>query len=281
MAYKLFYITHSVIFRNKIEEFIMNYRTMLLATAAALFSTQAMAADLTNPFFTPGQGQITSDTNVGYYRVKAKHDGGVAEGYYAAETLEYGITDKFSINGTIANMFDTQGAYNNDHNFAYQIGAKYNTNCDKVLFQVAANYMTFEPQSFYGNEASNKWYKRLDGEVKLGYDLGNGLTPYASYNISGNIDDSNRDLDQSVKAGIHKYAGKYALDLGLRYNFSTDGGHSLYNGSYNDLWAEAAADYYVKENIAVGIYGSYRIDGSYDKDLDYAYTAGAHVKVLF
>lgn len=107
MAYKLFYITHSVIFRNKIEEFIMNYRTMLLATAAALFSSQAMAADLTNPFFTPGQGQITSDTNVGYYRVKAKHDGGVAEGYYAAETLEYGITDKFSINGTIANMFDT------------------------------------------------------------------------------------------------------------------------------------------------------------------------------
>lgn len=153
----------------------MNYRTMLLATAAALFSSQAMAADLTNPFFTPGQGQITSDTNVGYYRIKAKHDGGVAEGYYAAETLEYGITDKFSINGTIANMFDTQGAYNNDHNFAYQIGAKYNTNCDKVLFQVAANYMTFEPQSFYGNEASNKWYKRLDGEVKLGYDLGNGL----------------------------------------------------------------------------------------------------------
>lgn len=96
--------------------------------------------------------------------------------------------------------------------------------------------------------------------------------------IFRNIDDSNRDLDQSVKAGIHKYAGKYALDLGLRYNFSTDGGHSLYNGSYNDLWAEAAADYYVKENIAVGIYGSYRIDGSYDKDLDYAYTAGAHVK---
>lgn len=84
----------------------MNYRTMLLATAAALFSSQAMAADLTNPFFTPGQGQITSDTNVGYYRVKAKHDGGVAEGYYAAETLEYGITDKFSINGTIANMFE-------------------------------------------------------------------------------------------------------------------------------------------------------------------------------
>ena len=260
----------------------MNYRTILMATAAVLLSSQAMAADLTNPFFTPNKGQITSDTSVGYYRLTTKHDQGSLEGYYAAEALEYGVTDKFSINGSIANMFDTQGEYNNDHNFAYQIGAKYNTNCDKVLFQVAANYMTYEPQSFYGREESNKWYKRLEGEIKLGYDMGNGLTPYASYLISGNIDDANRDLDQSVKVGAHKYFGKYALDLGLRYNFSTDDGNSgMYEGNYNDLWVEAAADYYVKENIAVGLYGGYRIDGTQDKNIDYAYTAGAHVKVLF
>lgn len=259
----------------------MNYRTMLLTTAAVLFASQAMAADLTNPFYTAGKGQITSDTDIDYYRVKAKHDAGVAEGYLASETLEYGVTDKFSINGTLANMFDTQGEYNNDHNFAYQIGAKYNTECDKVLFQVAANYMTFEPQSFYGKEYSNKWYKELSAAVRLGYDMGNGVTPYAEYNVAGNIDESDRDLDQSVKLGVHKYTGKYAFDLGLRYNFSTDGGNNYYGGSYNDLWAEAGADYYVKENIAVGVYGGYRIDGSYDKYVDYAYTAGAHVKVLF
>ena len=253
----------------------MNYRTMLLATAAVLFSSQAMAADITNPFFTPNKGQIVSDTNVGYYRAKGKHDQGVAEGYYAAETLEYGITDKFSINGTIANMFDTQGEYNNDHNFAYRIGAKYNTNCDKVLFQVAANYMTYEPQSWYGSEAPNHWYKRLDGEIKLGYDMGNGLTPYASYIISGNIDDGDRDLDQSVKIGAHKYFGKYALDLAARYDYSTDG------KNVNQWWVEAAADYYIKENIAVGIYGDYFIDGTGSQDIDYDYSAGAHLKVLF
>ena len=186
----------------------MNYRTMLLATAAVLFGTQAMAADLTNPFFTPNKGQITSDTNVGYYRFKATHDMGVEEGYYAAETMEYGITDKFSINGTIVNMFDTQGEYNNDHNFAYNIGVKYNTNCDKVLLQVAANYSTYEPQSWYGRGASNTWEKRLDGEIKLGYDMGNGLTPYASYALGSDIDTGDRDLDQSFKVGVHKYFGK-------------------------------------------------------------------------
>ena len=253
----------------------MNYRTMLLATAAVLFGTQAMAADLTNPFFTPNKGQITSDTNVGYYRFKAKHDKGVEEGYYAAETLEYGITDKFSINGTIANMFDTQGEYNNDHNFAYNIGVKYNTNCDKVLLQVAANYSTYEPQSWYGKGASNTWEKRLDGEIKLGYDMGDGLTPYASYALGSDIDTGDRDLDQSFKVGVHKYFGKYALDLGVRYDFETEDTNS------NTWWAEAAADYYIKDNIALGIYGSYYLDGTGSHDTDYDYNAGAHLKVLF
>ena len=253
----------------------MNYRTMLLATAAVLFSSQAMAADITNPFYTPNKGQIVSDTNVGYYRTKAKHDGGVAEGYYAAETLEYGITDKFSINGTIANMFDTQGKYNNDHNFAYRIGAKYNTNCDKILLQVAANYMTLEPQSWYGNQATNKWSKALDAEIKLGYDMGNGLTPYASYALGSEIDTGDRYLIQSFKVGAHKYFGKYALDLAARYDYSTDG------KNINQWWVEAAADYYIKENIAVGIYGDYFIDGTGSQDIDYDYSAGAHLKVLF
>lgn len=253
----------------------MNYRTMLLATAAVLFSSQAMAADITNPFYTPNKGQIVSDTNVGYYRTKAKHDGGVAEGYYAAETLEYGITDKFSVNGTIANMFDTQGKYNNDHNFAYRIGAKYNTNCDKILLQVAANYTTLEPQSWYGNQATNKWSKALDAEIKLGYDMGNGLTPYASYALGSEIDTGDRYLIQSFKVGAHKYFGKYALDLAARYDYSTDG------KNINQWWVEAAADYYIKENIAVGIYGDYFIDGTGSQDIDYDYSAGAHLKVLF
>ncbi len=253
----------------------MNYRTMLLATATVLLSSQAMAADITNPFFTPNEGQIVSDTNVGYYRTKAKHNGGVDESYYAAETLEYGITDKFSINGTIVNMFDTQGEYNNDHNFAYSIGAKYNTNCDKVLLQVAANYTTFEPQSWYGKPDSNKWSKALDAEIKLGYDMGNGLTPYASYALGSDIDTSDRYLTQSFKIGAHKYFGKYALDLAARYDYSTHG------KNVNQWWVEASADYYIKENIAVGIYGDYFIDGTESQDIDYDYSAGVHLKVLF
>ena len=253
----------------------MNYKTMLLTTAAVLFSSQAMAVDLTNPFYVPREGDLVSTTNAGYYRSKAKHHAGVEEGYYVAETLEYGLTDNFSINGTLANMFDTQRAYNNDHNFSYQLGAKYNTKSDNVLLQASVNYTTFDPQSFYGNRVTNRWYKRLDGEIKLGYDMGNSLTPYASYGFGSEVDTGDRELTQSLKAGVHHYSGKYALDLGVRYDFVTDG----QNG--NTWWADAAVDYYLQDNIAVGVYGSYFLDGTGSKYVDYDYDAGLRLKVLF
>lgn len=252
----------------------MNYKTILMASAAVLFTTQAMAEDITNPFFTPAKGQFTSDTSIEYAREKMDSND-VMEDTSVAETLEYGITDEISVNATIANFFDTEGDYNNDHNFVYQLGAKYTTQYNNIWMQAAVNYLTYEPQSWLGRSATNDWYKELGGEVKVGYELCNGLTPYMSYTISGNIDDSNRELDQSVKAAVYKNFGKYALDLGLRYNFNTDGKNT------NDLWAEAKADYYLTDNLALGVFGAYQLDGTDTKDVDYNYTAGAHVKVLF
>lgn len=252
----------------------MNYKTILMASAAVLFTTQAMAEDITNPFFTPAKGQFTSDTSVGYFREKFDNNA-VDEAYYAIETLEYGITDEISVNASIANIFDTDGAYNNDHNFAYMIGAKYTTMYNRLWLQAAADYLTFDNQDFYGSNAEGTWYKELGAEVKVGYELCNGLTPYASYSIRGNIDDGDRDLDQSVKAAVYKNFGKYALDLGLRYNFNTEGKNT------NDLWAEARADYYLTDNVALGVFGTYQLDGTGTGDIDYNYTAGAHIKVLF
>lgn len=252
----------------------MNYKTMLLATAAVLFTSQAMAADLTNPFYTPDKGQITSETKAGYYRAKGDSKW-VEEGYYASETLEYGITDNFSINGTIANMFDTQGEYNNDHNFEYNIGFKYNVKSDKVLFQAAINYDTYQPQSWYGKPDSNKWSKELYGGIKLGYDMEDGWTPYVGYALGSEIDTGERELGQSFKAGVHKYSGKYAVDAALRYDYETHGKNT------NETWVEASVDYYLKDNVALGVYGEYFIDGTGSSDVDYDYDAGIRLKVLF
>ena len=261
----------------------MNYRTILLASAAVMFAGSAMAADLTNPFYLPGQGEVTSDTAVAYNRAKMKHDIPTSKQTVVGEQVMYGVTDNFAVQGTIANSFDTDKEYNNDHNFSYDVGALYNMRSGDVLGQVSASYMTWNPKDFYGKrnakaamgDKSDRWQKILNGEVKIGYDMGDGLVPYASYSLTGNIDSANRYLDQSVKAGVHKYANAWAVDAGIRYDFNTDGKNT------NQWYAEAEADYYLKNNIALGVFGDYFLAGSGSDDIDYDYTAGAHVKVLF
>ena len=95
----------------------MKFRTILLASAAVMFAGSAAAADLTNPFYLPGQGEFTSDTSVNYSRNKFKHGWGVDEQWSATEEVQYGVTDNFAVKAAINNEFDTQGEYNNDHNF--------------------------------------------------------------------------------------------------------------------------------------------------------------------
>jgi len=298
----------------------MSYQTLLMASAAVLFSTQAMAQDLTGAFSAPGKGQITSETKLGMTRETLKHfviyypDGKYAiDGAYATETVEYGITDKLSINGSITNVFDKDKAfdpyygtnssvdgkgpysYNNDHNFMYNLGAKYNTRFDDVLFQVAGAYTTYNPKDFWGkHNTDDHWQKNLGLDLKAGLDLGNGITPYIVYHIDSDIDTAHRELTQSVSIGIHKYTGKWALDGAIRYEWTKNHSEIDMDGdpyskkNKTETWFDGAVDYYLKDNIALGLYGSYLID-AHDRANDYngkdhinsSYELGLRVKVLF
>ena len=285
----------------------MNYKTLLMASAAVLFSSQAMAQDLTGAFSVPGKGQIMSETSMAMSRAKTKFNVSASlpgatipiysaqrtdDGLTAGELIEYGITDKFSVNAGIVNVFDTgrDQDYNNDHNFEYQVGAKYNTRFDDVLFQVAGHYNTWNPKDFYGHNTDMRWQKSLGLDLKAGLDLGNGITPYIVYSIDSAIDTAHRPLTQSVSAGIHKYTGKWALDGAIRYEW--DKNSKDYTGkNRTETWFDGAADYYLKDNIAIGVYGSYLID-AHDSTMSYGfiseryhtnfdYSVGLRVKVLF
>jgi len=284
------------------KEFIMNYKTLLMASAAVLFSTQAMAQDLTGAFSVPGKGQIMSDTSIELGRTKANLKGLISRSVaydtlVASEVLEYGITDNLSINGGIANKFDFDkkfdADFNNDHNFAYTLGAKYNMHFDDLVFQIAPSYSTYDPKSWYGHRwnqdkkdvyGSDRWQKNLGIDLKAGLDLGNGLTPYIVYHIDSDIDTNHREIDQSVKFGLHKYAGKWALDGAIRYDWTKND-----NDPKNDTetWFDAEADYYLKDNVALGLYGSYLIDAHDQKGDDVklhvkdGHEIGLRVKVLF
>lgn len=272
----------------------MNYRTILLASAAVMFATAASAKDITNPFYLPEQGKVLSDTSIETSRTNLKHYGNVDKSLYANEEITYGLSDNLAVFGSIGNEFDgkkfSNGEYNNDHNFDYTVGAKYNMQAGNWLAQVGAAYYTYNPKSWYGHknykertgEGNDRWQKELAAQVKIGYDLCNGWTPYTSFDVAGNIDNADRYMDYSWFGGVHKKFDKASVDAGLRYDFTTDGQNT------NQLYAQAEANYFVKENIALGIYGDYYLAGNVDEnnggnkiDVDYDYTAGLQAKVLF
>lgn len=299
----------------------MNYKTILLASAAVLFANQAMAQDLTNAFFVPGKGHITSNVYAGITRTKTSmkisglgSESITQDSAYATEVLEYGITDNLSVNASIINFFDRDIAndvashyspilgdvtYNNDHNFGYSLGAKYNMHFDDLLFQIAPTYNTYDPKSWFGHKGNDeRWQKNLGIDLKAGLDLGNGISPYIIYHIDSDIDTAHRELGQSVKFGIHKYTGKWALDGAIRYEWTKNHSDEALGYKYNEknrtaTWFDAEVDYYLRDNVLIGIFGSYLIDAhdraynipnvpiSAKEHTNFDYEIGLGVKVLF
>ena len=262
----------------------MKFRTMLLASAAVMFTSSAFAADITNTFFLPTQGKFLSDTKVEFSREKWEgKQGGAEKELYAREQLAFGLTDNLAVFGAIGNTFDydKEERLNNDHNFDYELGVKYNHNFGKVLTQVGVSYWTYDPQSWYGqdemdDETSERWRKGVNAHVMLGYAMDCGLTPYTSFSVDADIDRDNNEQRYSWFVGAHKKWEKVAVDGGFRYEFGDDEDE----GNEEDLYVQLAADYLIKDNFTVGVYGDYNLLPE-DKDVKYDYTVGLNAKVLF
>ena len=264
----------------------MNFKTMLLTTAAVtMIAGVANAKDFTGSLFLPAKGELLSNTSIDHSRLKDKYVArvfGVEKALSASETLTYGITDNLSIFGAIANDFEggklsNQRWMNNDHNFTYDIGVKYNHNFGKVLTQVGLGYSTYQWQTFVGHKGvSSEWTKEINGEVQVGYDMGNGWVPYAMFTASTEIDTHDRTPFYSAFAGVHKTFDKFALDTGLRYDFVTDG------PDWEQYFWQLEANYFLTDNVALGIHGDYYLGGddTFGKT-KYEYTIGAQLKVLF
>jgi len=266
----------------------MKFRTMLLATAAVMAASTASAkdiADFTNPFSLPGKGKILSDTRIEYGR-SHWDDGayeGVGEDMYASEDLTIGLGNGWALTGHIGNTFDEEGEYNNDHNFDYALGAKYNHDFGKVLTQVGAQFKAYDPQSHYGQDFTkddnDRWNKALDAYAMVGYDAG-CLTPYTKFAVEGDIDRDNNEQEYAWSLGVHKKWEKVSADLSTTYYFG-DEDEGEGDGHNEEWYVNAEANYFVKDNFTLGAYGSYYIGGDEREDVEYDYVAGLSAKVLF
>ena len=285
----------------------MNFRTLLLASAAVMVATGASAksfTDFTNPFALPTKGNVYSETKVQTTRVTfddGKEDVTGKE-FYASEEVMLGVGENTALVGYIGNTFDSHTDdedtldLNNDHNFDYGFGVRYNHDFGKVLTQVGVMYRTMDEQSFFGQDhetENDRWTKGVEATVKVGYTTDCGLTPYTSFKVAGDIDSNNNEQRYSWFVGAHKMWEKTAVDFGVRYDFGKSV-EDMYlpndeaegDGNNEAFYLQGSVDHYVTDNFTVGAYGEYFLGGDNDpvvsyKDIEHNYTVGLAAKVLF
>ncbi|MFI3241335.1 MAG: hypothetical protein R3Y43_02075 [Alphaproteobacteria bacterium] len=277
----------------------MKLKTLLLTSAAILGATNAMATDITSPFYLPEIDEGLSTTSVEYSRVNMDETSNQSKGWYVKEEIAYGLSDNLALTASIGNTFDNkwvgrEGDYNNSHNFDYSVGAKYNEFYGNVLTQYSFTYETFQAKSF-GLSNSDAWNQYFDLGAKLGYEFDCGLLPYVSFNATygyNTVDNAARNNDisrtmsdpkegkfaYSTFAGVFKQFENTSAEFGVRWDNVR---HSDSYMSRDDVFAEAQFDYLISDSMSVGVYGEYYVGGSYRADIDYDYTVGANLKMAF
>ena len=270
----------------------MKYTRLLSAVAVAVMTTAVVnaAEDFTSELYLPSELETLSDTKISYQRKNFKNNGS-KEDFVLRETALIGFGNEAAILASVGNRFNfkylTNGDYNNDLNLDYELGIKKNLRFSNgAIAQFGASYYTYNPRSWYGRSGEAKakirkahgntrWYKELRGEAKVGYELEEGLMPYASVEVQGNIDDTDRELYYTTFAGVHKLEYNYAFDGGLRYEFD-------FGSDRTEAWyMQMSSDYFLNDTMSVGGLVDYRFAGSSDPKIDYGYSMEARFKVLF
>lgn len=269
----------------------MKLHKILPVLALAGLSANAYAnEDFVSPLYVTSELETLSTTSLAYERTD--FDGAEAkEDLILRETALVGFGQEAAIKASVGNRFNFEGItseeYNNQHNFDYELGVLKNWRTEGgAIIQTGASYYTYNPRSWYGrshkakekireNKGNTRWYKEAKADIKLGYELEDGLLPYASLGIDANLDDADRDFYYNAFAGVHKLENSFAYGAGLRYEFETSADRN------RTLSAEASADYYIDDNMSIGGVLDYRIVGDEEPKLNSQYSAEARFKILF
>ena len=267
------------------------HKFLTLLALGGLISTNVNATeDFVSPLYIPSELETLSTTSLAYKRTG--FDGGAAkEDFILRETALIGFGQEAAILASIGNRFNLKGItseqYNNEHNFDYELGLLKNWRTENgIVIQTNASYYTYNPRSWYGrstkakeqirkNKGNTRWYKEAKAEIKAGYELDDGLLPYASLGVASNLDDADRDFYYNAFAGIHKLENNFSYGAGLRYEFETSADRN------RTLNAEASADYYINDNMSVGGVVDYRVIGDEEPKLNSQYGAELRFKILF
>ena len=272
-------------------------KSLLTLTVALLASTAAFAADVTHPFYQPEKGGLSSETNLMYHNFDhgKKYDNTVTQGALVTETLTYGVTRKFAVTGTVADVWDFQGRmkkYDTWANPAWSLGVKYNLiDCEKtnLKVQLGANYMqgalSLNPLLNSGMFFKHK-QKEFSAFAKIGYQATESFIPYVEGSIIKQVGKYEQDPIWTGRAGGYlTLTDLVSVDAGLDYIWDSathvrDGqGDIGGNGHIKVFGMDGSVNYKLTEAVSLGLTGSYVFDMK-PAEKDY-YTVGLNLKAAF
>ena len=242
-----------------------------LFAVALLASSSAFAMDVSNPFYVPMKGDFLSETEMTYQNIEH----GLAEAGVLTETLSYGITRNFSVNGAIEDtwLFDIPGVRGHDRydNPAWSVGMKYNlVDCCKTNWKVQLG-------ADYEQGGVDHHEKEFSAYAKTGYQMGNFL-PYVTLTGYKPVGRYQNNPGLNVRMALNTaFSKKVNLDFGGTYDWdgATDG-----NSKHESSWMlDSTLNYVFSDCMSVGLTGSYVLDAKPD-NYD-AYTVGVNFKVAF
>ena len=265
------------------------FKKAFLLLGAMSLATSAMAVESTNPFFVPQEGGILSTTSYDYSTTTHK-SGDIRLKVYehkATETLEYGLSNAWSLGATVSNTwgkgtlsnYDESVTDSEDRNINFEITSKYNLVSNGALkVQSLLAYGQKENHPFYGLVETSGTYKYAKVGAKVGYKLGY-WTPYLAGTVEVPVfqsQDDDNELKYTGTAGLYAYCPKMKVSfdhqLGVDYDEYTETRLYTYG-------LEAA--YHLTTNVALSAYGKYIIDGEEHKEDIHGNQIGLRLRLGF
>lgn len=238
------------------------------------FIAQAMAEDITNPFYMPLKGKALSETSFVFRQDKFDENGlyDVNENTFLTEKVSLGVSDNFSFSAVLGNRFMASG---DADNFYWGLGALYALafeNHPELLTQIGVDYH------------QEGHYKDVDVFARIGYIADIIFLPYAEFRYNQPIDygkDKNEAVFSARVAGYSMLAQKVGITAGLDMTFNHEGSmryrsEGVRRQAYSLF---GTADFVVSEKIAIGLSGDWLFHESGISST--GYSVGAHVKIAF
>ena len=259
----------------------------LLVCSILSVAGAAAASDITNPFYLARKGEVGFITSAALERMVEKNEFDYTKSNQKIlkEEIRYGFTDSLALIGSVGNTWDRwKGNWDvpawesrtDNENINWSAGLGWNVLSGPTRLQVSAQYGQDRLKNFDGE------YKYVTGDMKLGYQFARVL-PYVTGGIeipvaqkSGRKGYAGDKFIYNTKAGI--YQGKcevWSLDTGVRMTYDE-------NREARVVTAEAEASVYLTSSIALGVYGTYALDGKakYDTEI-FDKSVGLRLRMFF